>query len=121
MQTNPKMKIRSPGLSVMLGLYLASCASPALQESVVWPEVQGAWVEVEPMVAEGPADLVGSVGTAVASRDVVGLKAGWTLLAPYGEVWVRMQLEAGQLGPKGAEIARGLLGKFTLVVGRMQP
>ncbi len=121
MQTIPKMKIRSPGLSVMLGLYLAGCASPALQESVVWPEVQGAWVEVEPMVGGAPADLVGSVGTAVGSRDVQGLKAGWTLLAPFGEAWVREQLQAGQLGPKGAEISRGLLAKFTLVVGRMLP
>lgn len=121
MQKIPKMKIRSPGLSMMLGLYLASCASPALQESVVWPEVQGAWVEVEPMVGGAPADLVGSVGTAVGSRDVQGLKAGWTLLAPFGEAWVREQLQAGQLGPKGAEISRGLLAKFTLVVGRMLP
>ncbi len=105
----------------ILVLALVSCASPVLQERVVWPEVKAGWILIEPMVLGGPAALVGSVGTAVESHDVAGLRAGWTLLAPHGEAWVRDQLGSGNLGPKGADIARGLLAQFTLVVGRMQP
>lgn len=104
----------------ILVLALVSCASPVLQEQVVWPEVKTGWVLIEPMVSGGPADLVGSVGTAVESHDVAGLRAGWELLAPHGEAWVREQLGSGHLGPKGADICRGLLAQFTLVVGRMR-
>lgn len=120
--TLPSVRLCAAAVWIAL---LVACAAPERAREALVPNLRSEWPVLRPLAELGaprvPAAVpaIPQVDAALAAGDGTALQTAWPPVEAAARAGVDVRLEARQLGPNGADLARNHITQFSRAVSRL--